>query len=224
MSSFVFMKVLESAPERYDRGLQLLSRGRIDRVYATVADRVAGPGHRVLDIGCGTGGVALACAARGAEVVAIDRDAGMLAVAREKAATFTGDGNAPARITFLQISAIEIEDHVAKKSLDAVVSCLTFSELSPAEQSYTLATAHSRLKPGGRLVIADEIQPPPGLGRLWHRLKRLPLVVLTYILTQTTTRPVEDLAGQVRAAGFTRLEVTSLWSGSFQIISAQKGG
>lgn len=32
MSSFVWMKVLESAPERYDRGIRVLSRGRIDDV------------------------------------------------------------------------------------------------------------------------------------------------------------------------------------------------
>ena len=33
MSSYVFMKVLESAPERYDLGLRLLSHGRIADVY-----------------------------------------------------------------------------------------------------------------------------------------------------------------------------------------------
>lgn len=82
MGSFVWMKVLESAPERYDRGIQMLSGDHIGEVYARVAELGAGPGARVLDIGCGTGGVSLCCAAREATVTGVDFDAGMLEVAR----------------------------------------------------------------------------------------------------------------------------------------------
>ncbi len=70
------MKVLESTPERYDRGIRLLSRGRIDDVCRRVAALASGPGRRVLDIGCGTGAVSLACAALGVRVIAIDSNAG----------------------------------------------------------------------------------------------------------------------------------------------------
>ena len=66
MSSFVWMKVLESAPERYDRGIRMLTRGRIGAVYERIARSVAAPGKRILDVGCGTGGVSFACAAHGA--------------------------------------------------------------------------------------------------------------------------------------------------------------
>jgi hypothetical protein len=38
------MRVLESAPERYDRGIRLLSRGRIAAVYARIAALAAAPG------------------------------------------------------------------------------------------------------------------------------------------------------------------------------------
>ncbi|RLB41398.1 MAG: hypothetical protein DRH23_17850, partial [Deltaproteobacteria bacterium] len=72
MSSFVWMKFLESAPERYDRGVELLSGGRITDVYEQIAEHVASPGNRVLDVGCGTGGVPFACAARGANGVGVD--------------------------------------------------------------------------------------------------------------------------------------------------------
>ena len=65
MSTFVWMRVLESAPERYNAGMRLLAAGGIDEVHRRIAQRVAAPGRRVLDVGCGTGGVALACAARG---------------------------------------------------------------------------------------------------------------------------------------------------------------
>ena len=92
MSTFVWMKVLESAPERYDRGIGVLSGGRIGNVYERIAALAAAPGKRVLDIGCGTGGVSLACAARGALVTGIDIDTGMLGVARAKPVPAAGEG------------------------------------------------------------------------------------------------------------------------------------
>jgi ubiquinone/menaquinone biosynthesis C-methylase UbiE len=200
MSGYVYMKVLESAPERYDLGIRMLSRGTIRGIYNEVAERAAGPGKRVLDIGCGTGGVTLACAARQASVVGIDINAGMLETARSKL-----DGQAAGNVEFLELSAMEIEDRFPEESFDAVVSCLAFSELSPDEQAYALKVARSRLRPGGTIVIADEILPETFLPRLWRRLLRIPSAVLTWALTQTTTRPVEGLVDRMRAAGFSRL-------------------
>jgi ubiquinone/menaquinone biosynthesis C-methylase UbiE len=55
--SYVFMKVLESAPERYDRGMRLLTLGRLERVHRDIAAWVSA-GDRVLDLGCGTGALA----------------------------------------------------------------------------------------------------------------------------------------------------------------------
>lgn len=216
MSSFVWMKVLESAPARYDRGIQLLSRGRIGEIYERVAARVAAPGKRILDVGCGTGGVSLACAARGATVTGIDIDAGMLEVARSKAVPPAGS------VEFVELGAAEIEDRFGAESLDAVVSCLAMSELSQPEQDYTLRIAHSRLVPGGHLVIADETRPKSGLRRWSHRVGRWPIVAATYLLTQTTTRPVQGLADRVRAAGFSRVEEERLLGESFVIVSAVK--
>jgi len=217
MSSFVWMKVLESAPERYDRGIRILSRGRIEDVYARIAELVAAPGKRILDVGCGTGGVSLACASRGAKVTGIDIDAGMLEVARNKPAPENGS------VEFLELGAAEIEDRFAESSLDAVVSCLAMSELSREEQDYTLRVAWSRLVPGGSLVIADETLPESGLSRLLFRLRRLPVAAATYLLTQTTTRPIPDLTARVRAAGFARVTDERMWSGSFLLVHATKG-
>jgi len=217
MSSFVWMKLLESAPERYDRGIRMLTRGRISEVYERIAQLVAAPGKRILDIGCGTGGVALACAARGATVTGIDIDAGMLEVARGKPVPEGG------RVEFLELGAAEIGDRFASESLDAVVSCLAFSELSTEEQDYALRTAHGCLVPEGAIVIADETVPDRGSSRLAYRLIRLPLVLLTYLFTQTTTRPVHDLAQRMRAAGFAGVREERMWSGSFVLVRGTKG-
>jgi demethylmenaquinone methyltransferase/2-methoxy-6-polyprenyl-1,4-benzoquinol methylase len=216
MSSFVWMKFLESAPERYDRGVELLSGGRIADVYERIAEYAASPGKRVLDVGCGTGGVSLACAARGAHVVAIDSNAGMLEIARAKPVPRSRGGD----IEWIELGLAEIEDRFGEAHFDAIVSCLVFSELSPDEQRYALDIARSRLVPGGCLVIADEALPSSRLARLWYRVRRLPLVMVTYVLTQTSTRPVEHLADRIRRAGFGRVEEARLWGDTFVVVRA----
>jgi ubiquinone/menaquinone biosynthesis C-methylase UbiE len=217
MSSYVFMKVLESAAHRYDRGMRLLSRGRIDEVYERLAVMVAAPGSRILDVGCGTGGVALACAARGAEVVGIDRNADMLEVARSKTLPFGARGT----VEWLQLSAAEVEDRFEPSSFDGITACLVFSELSPDEQAYVLGACLTRLQPGGHLVLADEVVPASMMHRVVHRLVRTGLAVVTYLLTQTTTRPVGGLVESVRAAGYVDVDETRPWA-DFAIVSGRR--
>ena len=58
------------------------------------------------------------------------------------------------------------------------------------------------LRRGGRLLLADEVVPQSPFKWLLHWLIRLPLVMVTYALTQTTTHAVRGLPEQVWAAGF----------------------
>jgi len=218
VSTCVYMKVLESAPERYDRGIDRLSGGTIARIYERVAGCVAAPGRQVLDVGCGTGGVALACAARGARVVGIDVNPGMLNVARGKAAR-----RQPApEIDWIELGAMELEDRFEPGTFDAVVSCLAFSELSPDERLYVLRTALHLLHPGGRVVIADEVSPHGRTARVWRWMRRLPVVLATWVLTQTSTHPVEGLTDMVRAAGFGEVAEERLGRDDFAIVSGRK--
>ncbi len=210
MSSYVYMKVLESTPQRYDRGIRMLSRGAIDEVYDRLAALVAEPGLRVIDVGCGTGNVSLACARRGADVVAIDINAGMLEVARGKAADVGG-------IEWLELGALEIEDRFPAGSFDGAVSCLLFSELTEDEQAYVLSTLRTRVKPGGLVAIADEVAPRGKAARAWWRVRRAPLVAVTWLLAQTSTRPVTGLEQRMRDAGFADVEVEHM-AGNFVVV------
>jgi len=93
--------------------------------------------------------------------------------------------------------------------------------MSQQVQDYTLSIAMSRLRPGGRLAVADEIEPEEPGRRVWYRLRRAPVVALTWLLTQTTTRPVRDLRTPLSELGFTEIASERPWP-SFQIITGVK--
>jgi ubiquinone/menaquinone biosynthesis C-methylase UbiE len=195
--SYVFMKVLESAPRRYDLGIRLLSLGRIDRVHREMAEWGARDDVRVLDIGCGTGLLTLACGRRGAHVTGIDISPLMLDIARERVKQAGLDDH----ITLTEMSAIELDEKFEAGSFDTIMSSLVLSELSEDEQRFVLRQCPRLLVDGGRLVVTDEVVPP-WPWRALHLLVRLPLMVVTYVLTQTTTRAVAHLQAKVADAGF----------------------
>lgn len=215
-SSYAFMRFLESSPSRYDRGIRWLSGGHMAEYHERIAEAAgAAEGARILDIGCGTGGVALECARRGAQAIGIDINPGMLDIARAK----TPAGVA-ANIEWLELGAAEIEDRFAEHSFDAVVACLVLSEMSADEVAYTLRMVYERLVPGGRLVVGDEVQPSSRLGRLWHRLRRFPLAAVTWLLTQVSTRPLANLTDRIRRAGFVDVCEERPFSDAFAIVTA----
>ena len=71
MSTLVYMKMLERAPANYDRGMRLLTLGRVDRIKREIASAWVAPGHDVLEIGCGAGSLTALLTKRGARVVGI---------------------------------------------------------------------------------------------------------------------------------------------------------
>ncbi len=77
------MKILESSPNRYDRGIKFLTFGKITKVYKNLASYVQ-RGQKVLELGCGTGNLTLELAKKGATITAIDINPEMLDIARKK--------------------------------------------------------------------------------------------------------------------------------------------
>jgi ubiquinone/menaquinone biosynthesis C-methylase UbiE len=214
--SYILMRVLESTPSRYDLGIQFLTVGQVARGYDRLAAWVQ-PGWRVLDLGTGTGALALRAAARGAAVVALDVNPAMLAVARRKAeAAGLGD-----RITWREMGVAELDD-LPSSAFDAVCAGLCFSELTPGERRYALAQGQRILRPRGLLLLADEIRPRRLHQRVLHACLRAPLAALTWLLTQTTTHAVPDLPGLVRAAGFEVTAVRTALLGSWAEVVANR--
>jgi demethylmenaquinone methyltransferase/2-methoxy-6-polyprenyl-1,4-benzoquinol methylase len=220
------MKILESVPRRYDVGINILSLGGSKRVNGKIASLVK-EGERVLDIGCGTGELALMMAERGAYVVGFDVSEGMLEVAREKASS----RNLGERLRLEQLGVAEM-DKFGGESFDKVTAILVFSELSREEQMLALRESYRILRRGGQLIIADEVAPEldtcclycllvSSVKKIGYHLLRLPLVVITYALTQTTTKAIRGLEEMVTECGF---KIISTWRDySLKVLIAEKG-
>ncbi|MDE3070898.1 MAG: methyltransferase domain-containing protein [Acidobacteriota bacterium] len=103
---------------------------------------------RVLDVGAGTGLLALACAPRVAHVSAVDISPAMCDHLEEKRQSL-GIGN----LEVMTDSATSLP--LADGSVDVVLSNYCFHHLRDAEKPRALAEARRVLRPGGRLVFGD---------------------------------------------------------------------
>ncbi|MFQ5513264.1 MAG: corrinoid protein-associated methyltransferase CpaM [Myxococcota bacterium] len=218
MSTYVLMRILESAPKRYDAGIGLLTLGAVGRAYDRLVSRIP-EGARVIDIGCGTGALTLRAARRGACVKGIDVNPEMLERARERVRA----AGLEARVELVEMGVAEL-DREERESYDVVVSGLCFSELSPDEQRYALRQVARLLRADGLLLVADEVRPSGPVARAAQRLLRAPLVAITYLITQQTTHPVSGLPERIAESGLRIESQRSSALGGFIEIVARRAG
>jgi len=217
MSSLALMRWLEGSPERYDAGMRALTFGRIEELHAAVAGAaVKERGDRVLEIGCGTGSVTALLLERGARVIAIDQSPEMLELAAERVGAIASD-----QLEWLEQTAAEI-DRMPRDDFDAVVICLCLSDMSASERTFILREAALRLKPDGRLVVADEVRPPPGWRRLVQALWRIPQAPLGWLLVGSVSRPISGLKAALLATGLHVRDERSWLMGSLSLMVAER--
>jgi ubiquinone/menaquinone biosynthesis C-methylase UbiE len=212
----VFMKWLETKPEDYERGIQLLTLGQLGLLHTRLADLLVHEGMRVLEIGCGTGALTMAMVRGGAHVTAIDLSKEMLAEAemRFKAAGLENN------IDLLLMDASEIDLRFKSASFDLIVSSLAFSEMTSQAQAYVLHACGGLLSPEGKLAIIDETRPEGFLGRIAASVVRAPLRAITWLLTRTTTHPLRDFQSMLLRAGFRTNAVESRLGGNLKLFVA----
>lgn len=194
----VFMKWLETSPKDYERGIQMLTLGRLGKINQKIVDEYVKAGCKVLEIGCGTGTSAAMMAEKGAQVAAIDASPEMLAVAEEKVKA----AGLEEQVTLKQVDATMIEETFPADKFDLIVSTLVFSELPIDVQRFVLAACKRLLAPGGCLLVADEVRPGGFFSRILYYLIRIPLVLFTWLITRTTTSPLHDFPYLLAQAGF----------------------
>ena len=201
-------RMFDDIAEPYDRLNRVISLGR-DRRWRAVAVEMSGanPGQRVVDVGCGTGDLAMdfvQAVGAGGRVVGLDLSAGMLAVARGK-----GRG-----ISWLTL-------HRANASATG----LTGGWADVVSMGWVLRNVGDRrpvydevqrvLKSGGRFVCLDMSRPRNPISRVgnWaYRHLALPVVArccradrnaYDYLANSTDRFPDgPKLAEELTAAGF----------------------
>ncbi len=216
MSSYVLMKILESAPNRYDKGIRLLTFGTIDKAYdrltASIQERQA-----VLDIGCGTGALTIRAAQKDAKVKAIDINPPLMKIAQQK----IQQAGLSDSVEFCEMGIAELEAEKSE-SFDVIMSGLCFSELSEDELTFGLKQINRILKPGGILLVGDEVRPENLIKKIIYWLGRFPLVVITYLISQTTSHAVPHLIEKVKSSNFEIEHARENWLGSFVELVAKK--
>jgi len=171
MVSYVFMKVLESSARRYDAGINILSLGQVNKLKREIAVKYVAAGDKVLEIGCGTGTLAILCAEKGASVFGFDISSEMLGIASKK----IQERNLGESVQLVEMGATEMDKAFESETFDKVVCTLVFSEFYSDEQNYILREAYRVLKYGGLIVIADEVMPNSLAKRILQLLVRTPL-------------------------------------------------
>jgi ubiquinone/menaquinone biosynthesis C-methylase UbiE len=192
-------------------------------VAATVRDRTIkrrvlahaaiGAGEEVLDVGCGTGTLAIAAAraAPGVAVTGLDADGSILTRARKKAA------GAGVDIRFDEAMSTALP--YADASFDLVLSTLFFHHLPDDGKRQTAAELVRVLRPGGRVVIGD-------LGRPQDPLMRIAVRATVQMLDGVATTALNvrgDLPEVLAAGGLNGVAVRERVrtpTGSYEIMTA----
>lgn len=116
------------------------------------------PGDRVLELGCGTGGITRRLVAAGARVHAIDASPVMLARARRRA---------PAA----RFECCALESLTLSQRYECVVFAFVLHEMPAPLRARALESAVAALVPGGLIAVLDHALPMrPGLARAWRAL------------------------------------------------------
>lgn len=214
MSTNGFTPALGTAlPARFFDHVVALTRERLWRalVVSYLAPR---PGEVIVDVGCGTGTLALSIGrvASDAVVIGVDPDPEILDVARRKPAA--------ERVDWRVAMGQDVADAVGANAVDGIVSSLVLHQCSMHAKRATLAAMYRALRSGGRLVIADY-----GLHRTW--LMRTAFRIVQLADGAEDTQPNADgvLPALIAEAGFDavrEVDVVSTVSGSISVYVARK--
>lgn len=216
MLMYGWMKWVEIAPDRYDWAVRVMTFGRLDQIKDRVAALVK-PGDRVLDIGCGTGTLALRCLKRGALVTGLDSAKHMI----EQSAKRAAEAGVADRLTLVQDSVTQLKKHFSPQSFDVIVSTMVLGEFPRQYLDYVMLDCRVLLRPGGQLVIADEVLPDSLLGRTLYSIGLGLLWIPSFLLLRRPLFPISDLGGIIQASGFRILDTTNWPASSFKMIVAE---
>ena len=175
LAAMVLADRIEPFMRYYDWWMHLITLGRDRRVRTAVLQYVQ-PGESLLDVGCGTGTLAIGAARQGAKVTGVDRSRRMLDLAREKA-----------RREGLEVGFREGDVAILPlrgEVFDVATATFVLGELSLDEATLSVRSMAEAVRPGGRVIIVDETAPHNPFLRLISALQRLPFALVAFLVLQ----------------------------------------
>jgi 2-polyprenyl-3-methyl-5-hydroxy-6-metoxy-1,4-benzoquinol methylase len=194
--------------------MHILTGGRDAVVRTTVLRRIQ-PNERLLDVGCGSGTLAVAAARRGIRVVGIDGSRAMLRLAREKVAR----ANVSIELREGRVPVLP----ALGAAFDVATATFVLSELSREEAALAIRAMAQAVRPGGQIIIADEAPPySPGvrfIATLQHALVGLLAFAFLQKLAPTRRHPLRTLIAE---AGLSVREEISYQHGALRLLVAER--
>jgi len=213
---------MESLTKYYDRWMNLITGGQDERVREAVLSYIE-PGDVVLDVGCGTGTLAVKAAKKGAQVIGVDRSPAMLKLAREKAHA----NGMEVDFRLAQAQSLDLDE-----KFDVVTATFALSEISPDEAEMVVADLAEHLKPGpsinsgrcGKMIVADEARPAKAFQRIVSGLQRAIVALLTFIAIEERPTHLHDLRALLESAGLAVADEQLFQSGALRLVVAERRG
>jgi len=204
-------------PRSVDVLENLISAGNLDAIHiATLSAANLTPGDRLVDVGCGSGRLAIAASAlysgrrRLEAIVGIDATPGMIDLAKLRAR----QANSIAEFKIGTAESLPLEDG----SADAVTSSYLFHHLPSDVKRDALCEMWRVLAPGGRLVVTDYATPKG----LFGQLAALPMRVNFYEYVRGQIGG--ELERMFDAEGLGPVEVVNVFLGYIRVFRIVKPG
>jgi len=216
--SYIYMKSLEKKAEKYDKGIKILTLGRLPKIQQYIVDNYLKKDEILLDIGMGTGTFAILCAKKGLNVVGIDFSEKMLDIARKN----IEKEDLTETIKIIKMPVIELDEKFADNSFDKITAILIFSELYFKEQEFCLNQIFRILKENGEFILIDEVKPKIFWRKVLYFIIRIPLALITFIKAHVSTKSLEDIEKRLENHNFLIIEEKLYLLDSLKIIRLKK--
>jgi demethylmenaquinone methyltransferase / 2-methoxy-6-polyprenyl-1,4-benzoquinol methylase len=204
------LELFEGLPRRYDRTGAAMSFGQDPRWRRAMVDAVAPqPGQRILDVATGTGMVAFALAARGAQVTGLDQSEAMLGIARTRQDPAVDAAGGSVTLVTGEAEHLPFED--------GAFDALTFTYLLRYvdDPAATLAELARVVKPGGRIGMVEFGVPDnPALRQLWRAHTRVGLPLMGRAVSTAWYEVGRFLGPNIEAFHAQYPNLVALWQGA----------